>query len=174
MKRKDAAAYNAVYNEVVDLLGNVTQQIDSVVLITDGEINLYECLNSAFAKKDVPVQSQLCTWHFSRNIICALATCGLATTIRKGDGYDRTFSYQFWMIRNLFLLPPSAIIPSIKYIRARSDKRFNKFYDYLEKKLAKDGYVDKLSWVKYLSTTVGYLTDNQDTTGSRSENLHKR
>ena len=144
-------------------------------LISDDEKNLHDCFKSAIAKKNIPVSNQLCSWHFARNSIARLTKLGLASAVRRTcTDYDGTFAQQFWIIRNLFLLPPAAILPSVRYIRERSDSKFEKYFTYLESKLAKDQYAEQLSWSAYLSSSIGYLTDNMDTTSSRSEGLHRR
>ena len=175
MNSTTASSYDTIYDHFMQLIGDQTKEIESVLVISDDEWSLHQRCLRTFQNHNIRVELKLCNFHFCQNMVRQLSITGLSYLIKETCvNYSKIFKKQFTLLKHLHLLPSESILLAVKLIKDNSPSATDDFFAYLTKKISNNNYAQRMSWIGYLAAEGEDGTNNVDTTSNRSEAMHRR
>ena len=175
LKDKTHNTYISAYKELKHIFESYDKYFKSFKLLTDNEINLYECFFIVF--QDSLISHCLCKKHYVDNLTRKLTKIGKTTLIsRKGKFYHEKFHIFFNQVQLIVLLPESLIVVMKNYliekIELENIEGIEPFFDYLNRTII-NKVSHKMSFFKRILESTHYEPQTSNSAESQNGRLNQ-
>ena len=171
MSSKQRWLYEKIFSFLLDsVLCN--PKIHVVHLISDDEQNIHGAFTATF-EPHYTIYCHTCSFHYEQNLISWLKNKSLWKAYYDSTKltFDPLIYKHFIVIKHIPILPRDLILPLINFLKNDNHTKLRKvipFYEYVEAKMLRSGYLDRISWFSFfmrMSDSDFWYTDSTNNIG---------